>query len=128
MKAIFFIKISVCLLLYGCNTLSENDAIQEYIPGTYIRYSQHEFGNEHDTMVITLQNKISREYKLVRKWKYERKLDGKDIEPEYKSFATSAIYDEKNRLLQEVQTGGSYTFDTRQNVLFAGTTKYLKVK
>lgn len=116
------------MLLLGCATSTSKDEIKEAIPGTYIRASQHEFGTEHDTVVISLQNEAANEYSLTRKWKYERVLDGKAIEPEYKNTTTTAIYDANGKLLKETQTGDTYTFDAKQGTLFAGSTKYQKLK
>ena len=121
-----FFRIVVILLLAACNNHTENDAIKEFIPGTYIRFSQHEFGTENDTIVISLQNKTANEYKIRRRWKYERVLDGNAIEPEYKSTITSAIFNEASKLLQETETGDNYSFDTKQKLMFTGSTKYQK--
>jgi len=119
-------SIVVILLLTACNTHSEIDTMKDFIPGKYVRFSQHEFGTENDTIVISLQNKKANEYKIARRWKYKRVLDGKAIEPEYKNTITSAIFNEANKLLQETETGDSYSFDTKQKILFAGSTKYQK--
>ncbi len=128
MKASIIFRISVLVLLTACNSQTESDIIKEFIPGTYIRFSQHEYGSENDTVVITLQNKSANEFKVVRKWKYERILDGKAIEPEYKNLTTSAIYNENTKMLRDAETGENYSFDTKQNAVFSGTTKYLKLK
>lgn len=115
------------LLLYGCGLTQVKDEVRDFIPGTYIRFSQHEFGHEYDTLVITLQSKATAEYKILRKWKYERLLEGKHIEPEYKHVTTSGIYNEDRKLLQETQTGDFLSFDVKEKVLFNGSTKYQKL-
>ncbi|MBK8310918.1 MAG: hypothetical protein IPL04_08545 [Chitinophagaceae bacterium] len=128
MKALFLTYVSVALLLTACNSNSESDTVKDFIPGTYIRSSQHEYGTENDTVVISLQNKSASEYKVERRWKYGRMLDGKPIEPEYKLTTTSAIYNKDSKLLQETETGDTYSFDTKEKSMFAGTTKYQKIK
>jgi hypothetical protein len=82
----------VFLLLYGCRSFLKEESIQSLIPGTFIRFSQHEFGTEYDTLVITLQNEAVSQYRIQRKWKYERILDGNKIEPEYRQELHSGIY------------------------------------
>jgi hypothetical protein len=121
------IFITVLFLLSACSN-TESDAIKEFIPGTYIRSAEHEFGAEHDTVIVYLQNSAANEFKLVRKWKYERVLDGKRIEPEYKNTSTSAIFNTYSKLLQETETADTYSFDRKQKAMFAGTTKYIKLK
>jgi hypothetical protein len=101
--------------------------VEEFIPGTYIRFSNHEFGAEYDTLVISSQNKTALEYKILRKWKYERVLDGEKIAPEYKRSFTSGIYNDKQGVLKENETGDTYSFDVKQKVLFNGTVKYQKL-
>ena len=127
MKIIFLLHIEALLLICSCDSLISKDEIKEFIPGTYIRFSQHEFGTEYDTLVITLQNKTASEYKILRKWKYERVLDGSAIEPEYKRLTTSGIYDAKHKLLQETETGNQFSFDVKGKLVFIGPTKYQKL-
>jgi len=115
------------LVATGCDLLHSADATKVFIPGTYIRFSHHEFGTEYDTLVITLQNESANEYKIMRKWKYERILDGTAIAPEYKRVVTSGIFHSKDNLLQESQTGDLYTFDVKGKLLFKGSTKYQKL-
>lgn len=114
-------------LVYGCGLIQSKDEVRDFLPGTYIRFSQHEYGHEYDTLTIILQNKSAGEYKILRKWKYERMLDGKTIEPEYKRTTTSGIYNEDRRLLQETATGDFLSFDVQEKVLFNGPTKYQKL-
>ena len=104
------------------------DGVKNFIPGTYIRFSQHEYGTEYDTLVITIQNSIANEYRILRKWKYQRVLDGNRIEPEYKRKETSGIYNVKDKIMQESETGDTFSFDVKRNLLFTGSTEYQKIK
>lgn len=118
----------ICLLVFfSCNT-TVKDEVKDFIPGTYVRASEHEFGVEHDTLLITLQNPTANEYKIVRRWKYDRVLDGKPVAPEYKNTNTTGIYNGETKMLQETETAETYSFDPKQNALFAGSTKYQKLK
>jgi hypothetical protein len=126
MKIILLVHI-VALLVYGCGLAPTGDEVEEFIPGTYIRLSQHEFGVEYDTLVISLQNESALEYKILRKWKYERTLDNQKVEPEYKRSFTSGFYNIKDRVLRENETGDSYSFDVKQRALFNGPVKYQKL-
>lgn len=127
MKALLFICIVLVFHFVGC-TSSESDAIKEFIPGTYIRTAQTEFGKAYDTLVITLQNKSVNEYKIQRRWKYDRILDGKRIEPEYKITETSGLFDGEKNILQETETLEIFSFDTRNNLMFNGANKFTKIK
>ena len=127
MKAILYAHIVTAFTLFGCGLIKTKDEVQDFIPGTYIRFSEHEFGTEYDTLVITLQNKSVNEYRILRKWKYERVLDGKRIEPEYKRLISSGIYNATHKLLQENESGDIFSFDVTQHLLFNGPIKYQKL-
>lgn len=127
MKPLFFICIVAAFLFTGC-TSSESDAIKDFIPGTYIRSAQTEFGKAYDTLFITLQNKSANEYKIQRRWRYDRVLDGKPLEPEYKITETSGLYDVEKNLLQETETLEFFSFDTKNKLMFNGANKFTKIK
>lgn len=126
MKYVMWIHIVGLLVLASCIRWMR-DEIVEFIPGTYCRYSHHEFGIEYDTVVISVRNKAAKEYKILRRWKYERVQDGSPIEPEYKVTLTSGIYNERRRLLEETPTGSLYSFDAKEGLLFNGDAKYRKL-
>jgi hypothetical protein len=126
---LFFMKTILCihLVFLFFAACSSRDGMQTFIPGTYIRFSQHEYGTEYDTLVISLQNKSSNEYTILRKWKYERVLDGSAIEPEYKRQITSGIYNSRYKLLEETESGDIFSFDVKEKLLFNGPAKYMKL-
>jgi hypothetical protein len=126
MKIIFLLHFAVLALFISCSSLLK-DEVKESIPGTYIRFSQHEYGIEYDTLVVTLQNNSANEYKILRKWKYERIMDGQTVQPEYKRSFTSGIYNTTHKLLQETETGDFYSFDVKQKILLNGPIKYQKL-
>ena len=127
MKMLLFFHLIILLLIYSCENSNTKDEVSTFIPGTYIRSAVHEFGNEYDTLSITLQNEQVREYRIIRRWKYERILDGQPIEPEYKRQVTSAVYNSSRKVLLETETGDQYSFDPKEQTLFIGSTKYKKL-
>jgi hypothetical protein len=117
-----------CLVGVGCLLSSENNEMQKAIAGTYIRFSEHEFGSEWDTLTIKGSNSNLTMFQILRKWKYERRLDGQRIEPEYKRQVTSAIYEENLQFLKDTETGNIYSFDLAKNTVSTGETIYKKIK
>ena len=115
----------VLVTMFSCNY---PDKVKSFIPGTYIRFGHHEYGTEYDTLNVALQNEASNEYRVTRNWKYERVLDGVNVEPEYKRQVTTCIYDLRKKLLRESETGLTYSFDPKHDILFAGSTEYKKIK
>lgn len=117
----------IIMVLVGCSLVSADDKTKAFIPGTYIRFSNNEFGKEYDTLIISFQNSSADEYKIIRKWKYEREADGNKMEPEYKRKVTTAIYDPLHKLLEETATGKIYSIDPIAKCLFNGPAKYQKL-
>lgn len=115
------------LIIYGCNT-SGKDEIMEFIPGTYVRVGQNEFGKEFDTLVITIQNPAAKQFKIQNRWHYIRQVEGEANVPEYKVKETSGIYNAETKLLEEAETLDHYSFDIKEKVLFDGTNKFKKIK
>ena len=126
MKLLLFAHLCV-LFIYGCGLVQSSDNVRRFIPGMYIRFSSHEFGTEYDTLVISLESESAASYRIVRKWKYERVLDGVVIEPEYKRTITSAVYNTDRKLLEETKSGDVYSFDVVNKILFDGAVKYQKL-
>lgn len=117
----------VTVIISGCNT-SGKDEITEFIPGTYVRNEQNEFGKEFDTLVITIQNPAAKEFKIQNRWHYIRQVEGEANVPEYKVKETSGIYNAETKLLEESETLDHYSFDVKEKVLFNGTNKFKKIK
>lgn len=115
------------VVISGCNT-SGKDEIIEFIPGTYVRTGQNEFGKEFDTLVITIQNPAAKEFKIQNRWHYIRQVEGEANVPEYKMKETSGIYNAETKLLEEAETLDHYSFDVKEKVLFDGTNKFKKIK
>ena len=107
-------------LLIACNGSDKSNLF----PGTYVRSSEHEFGKEYDTIIISA---LHDEFKVTRRWRYERVLDGVVQEPVYKVKVTTAYYDAKFRLLHENETGNRFSIDKGEGILFVGATKFKKI-
>lgn len=126
MRKLLFLFAVATLLVIACGTRA--DERQAFLPGIYTRVSDHEFGKEWDTVVISLQNSAAEEYLIVRRWRYERVLDGQRLEPEYKVVGTAGFYDSETGLLEESESRFTYSFDIERKTLFAGTAEYKKLK
>jgi hypothetical protein len=120
----WFVIIHLCLVaaIYGCRD-AKPVMIQEFIPGTYIRFSSHEFGSEYDTVSISVLNISANEYGITRRWKYERI----GLPPHYELTNSSGIYYPREKVLQDLESGDMITFGVKEKCLFIGTTKYQKL-
>ncbi|NJO25600.1 MAG: hypothetical protein HC867_07345 [Bacteroidia bacterium] len=119
--------LSAALIFNGCAT-GGKDEMMEFIPGTYVRVGQNEFGKEFDTLVISLQNSSAKEFKIQNRWHYIRQVEGEANVPEYKVKETSGIYNTETKLLEEAETLDHYSFDIKAKVVFDGTNQFKKIK
>lgn len=126
MKTVLFI-LSATAIISSCNTSGKDETI-EFIPGTYVRTGQNEFGKEFDTLVISLQNPEAKEFKIQNRWHYIRQVEGEANVPEYKVKETSGIYSSETKLLEEAETLDHYSFDVKEKFLFDGTNQFKKIK
>lgn len=126
MKTVLLI-ISATLIISGCST-SGKDEIMDFIPGTYVRTGQNEFGKELDTLIISVQNLAAKEFKIQNRWHYIRQVEGEASIPEYKVKETSGIYNTETKLLEEAETLDHYSFDIKEKVVFDGSNKFKKIK
>lgn len=126
MKTVIII-LSATLIISGCST-SSKDETMEFIPGTYVRAGQNEFGKEFDTLVISVQNPFAKEFNIQNRWHYIRQVEGEANVPEYKVKETSGIYNTETKLLEEAETLDHYTFDIKEKAVFDGTNKFKKIK
>ena len=122
MKWLFIIHLCLVAAIYGCRD-GKPIMIQEFIPGTYIRFSSHEFGQEYDTVAISVLNVSANEYAITRRWRYERT----DEIPHYELTTSSGIYYPDKKVLQDLESGDLLSFDVKEKCLFIGTTKYKKL-
>lgn len=100
----------------------------EFIPGTYVRTGQNEFGKEFDTLVISLQNQAVKEFKIQNRWHYIRQVEGEANVLEYKVKEMSGIYSTETKLLEEAETLDHYSFDIKEKILYDGNNKFKKIK
>lgn len=122
MKWFFIIHLCLVAAIYGCRD-ARPVMIQEFIPGTYIRFSSHEFGKEYDTLAIALLNITANEYTITWRWRYEKT----DSTPNYQLITTAGIYYPDDKVLEDLESGDLLTFDPKQSCLFIGTLKYQKL-
>jgi hypothetical protein len=127
MKIVLYLHM-ILLLVCFCSQCKRKDEIKEQFTGIYIRFSQHEYGTEYDTLVISHQPKTPGGFIIVRKWNYQRILDGKLLEPEYKKELFHVDFDAAENTLKEPVSGLNYRLDTKTKTLYVGTTAYQKIK
>ena len=122
-----FFSICVIATAFACGD-SKSDTVRAFIPGTYIRHTTHEMGREWDTLEISRLSDDGNNYSILRRWAYERKLDGVAQPVDYKQQDASALYDEEKMVLMETNSGRVLSFAPEKNLLFSGSIEYKKLK
>jgi hypothetical protein len=126
--SVVLISLVAFLLICSCNTVVSNDETMQFIPGTYVRQNDGEFGKSYDTLSFTLQNESAKQYKIERRFLYARVIDGKPLEPEYRQQKNSGIYNPQTKTITESRSGKIYSFDIKKGVLYSGPNEFKKLK
>lgn len=126
MQKSFSIVISFLLLL-ACSP-SKTDEVESFIPGNYVRFSDHEMRQEYDTLSIEVLSEAGNNYKLLRSSRFQRKMDGRSFPWEHSKEEGTAIYDPQRKVLNETTKGKLISFIPEKNILLVGTTVYKKIR
>lgn len=125
MKKCFVMTVFI-LSLFSCS--SKTDEIRALIPGTYVRFSDHEMRKEYDTLRIEVISEAGNNYRLLRSSTFQRKMDGQSFPWEQTKEEWTAIYDSQKKILNETKKGKVISFVPEKNILLVGTTEYKKIK
>ena len=117
----------VYLLLQSCGQ-SKHDRFENFLPGTYVARIKQEYSIGEDTIVISPIATGKNTYSILRVSVYQRILDGKVQPEEKKEVVRTAIYSEKEGMLQENKTGKQYYFSPEKGFLVIGGTSFQKLK
>ncbi len=119
---IVILSISICL--YACSANNRN-AVQDFIPGAYVREVSNEMSIGRDTLQISVVSSTS--YRIIHSGTYQRIKDGKLLKPEHISEKWTALFDEKEGVLNEAKRGRVLSFDPGKRLLYVGSSPYQKI-
>ncbi len=118
---------SILILLTSCQLIQQPEESIKSVPGTYTRYSEHEFGIEYDTLVIKVMHKQNQFFTIERRWKYQRILDGKKLAEDYKLIKNTGRYIPASKQINVSETGETYYFNLKQKTILTGSIQYQKL-
>jgi hypothetical protein len=126
MKLLIFggmMLLAFLIVWFAAGKLFKRDKVENWITGVYIRLISNDFSKGTDTLTITQQT--GTQFRITRRMGYQRIMEGKVFEPEYKAEEWTGIYDEKTKQIHEQQHGKVLSFD--KNKLWVGTSEYKKL-
>lgn len=124
MKAKLILTAVAATLIAACN--SKQDAVQSFIPGTYIHSAKSEYGQDEDTLIIKQSD--GNTYQITRNTTYQAMRDGKLLPKHHKSVNLNGLYDPEKLILNETTTGLQFSFDPSKRLLLVNNTaKYKKL-
>ena len=115
------------LLLFACNS-AKNEQVRSFIPGTYVRFSNHEMRTQYDTIKIEVLSQRGNSYRLVKSSYFQKKLDGQTFPWQYTADELTAIYDENSQVLNESKSEKVISFVPEKHMMLVGATEYKKIK
>jgi len=116
----------VALLCAVCNTGSK----KSFIPGSYVRYAELKHDEDshtrlYDTLEIVRSGKL---YRVSRRYKAFKVLDGKTLEPEYKVRHWTGQYNDATGTLLVNERGKVISFYRESNTITMGGLVYKKIR
>lgn len=109
----------------SCDGILKKD-VREFIEGSYVRGFKNEFAAGVDSVV--LQGQGENNYLILKYSRFTRVADGKVFPEETKEEKMMGVYDEKNKVINELKKGKVLSFNVEEGQLFIGASEYQKVK
>lgn len=112
------------MLLISCSHHAD-EAVKDFIPGTYERTVDNEFSKGIDKLIV--QYKQGNVYTIEKRSQVVRIRNGKLLPVKYDTVTWTGIYDAKDMVIYEQQKGKVISFVPKENKLLVGGTEYRKV-
>jgi hypothetical protein len=119
-----------CALILLFATIACNytpDAIAVFIPGTYTRFHQEEFGPVYDTITIQKMEVLGSNYIIERTFRFQRMVDGKISPWENKTESSTATYNPESKQLYDNRFDKTMHFAPDKHQLLIGNAVYDKL-
>ncbi|MEI6949633.1 hypothetical protein V9K67_20770 [Paraflavisolibacter sp. H34] len=115
-------------LLFSCAGRNASDAVQEFIPGTYVRYYTDEFRKSFDTVQIRpVTSSGSTGYAITKRDRYRKVLDGRELPEQSSVKEWMGAYDPQTQTLLLESSGSRIYFDPSKGELNMGKVPYKKL-
>lgn len=111
-------------MVLGCG--SRQAAVEDFIPGLYVRAIHQEYATGSDTVLI--KHLDGNHYSLIKKAGFRRIHDGKALPYERAEEQWDGVWDAKAGVLYEQRRGKVLSFDAANGRLFIGGSEYHKVE
>ena len=126
MKKLFLFIIIAEFVFAACGNL-QTDKVRGFIPGVYVKEINDEYTKGKDTLIISIIDKKSGSYTIVRKTTYQQFIDGKTLSPKNDRHKWIAIYIPDTKQLKEQNQGRVFSFSPDKALLSMGSSEYRKI-
>jgi hypothetical protein len=127
MSVIQLIIVSLVLTVFsGCGSGMDTSII----PGTYIQYTELNHDEDSHTRIfdtLEIQN-TGKVYRIARRYRTFKMVDGKAMEPEYRTRRWTGHYREKSETLLINESGRVISFYPESNAIMLGGVPYKKME
>ncbi len=126
--------LSIALIIAGCGSVSRQDAVKDFIPGTYVRsfnesiYESTSVGGD-DTLRIKKQTESGSEtFQVDRSTRIARIKEGQKQPDKYETETWTCTYRESDKTLYSTNTGSIIAFDVKNQLLKMGKMEFKKIE
>lgn len=115
----------ICMLIVitSCNDQQSENSLK----GTYVAYSETEFANTDDTLIVIEPNKTGKVVQIERHSGITKKLDGKDFPKELEIDTWTLEYDPVKQTLFELKSGKTLIWNDENRTLKLGDKLYRQI-
>lgn len=117
----------IYLICFACK-MGSNTKSQRSLPGVYVRLINHEFATGNDTLVVTLLDRHTGTFSILKKAGFIQFVDGKAVNRKSTTEKFTAVFDEATGTLNDNHKMKTFTPVPDKGLLLSGSLSYKKLK
>lgn len=115
-------------MVTNCQNSRNEKSLQDFIPGTYVKFGESEYSKAWDTLEISSFNDITKTYSIDHRVGFQSIIDGRLQPKDFTAEKYIVVLNPTTFQLQEPTTGKLFTFSTEHQSLLVNSAEYKKLK
>jgi hypothetical protein len=127
LKYKFCAIIFCCISYIACNGIfTEKKKFKNFIAGSYVHFFESNVTKGSDTLAISRMG--GNAYSILHRISYHFINQDLHLPDVHETRNYTAVFDEKDKLLKEINSFRSFRFEPDSGTLYMGNTKFIKMK
>jgi hypothetical protein len=120
--------LAILILATSCQNSRNEEALQSFIPGVYVKFGESEYSKAWDTLEISEFNEVTNTYSIDHRVGFQSIIDGRLQPKDFTSERYVAVLNPTTFQLQDPSNGKLFTFSLEYQSLLVNSAEYKKVK